>query len=171
MPRDYLADFDNVLELRGVHSAKWDKYQGRDIIPLWLADMDFRSPPAVIEALHRRVEHGVFGYPSVPPELITVVLSMLLTSYGWEVKPEWLVWLPGLVTGLNLICRAATEPGKRCLRRCRSTRPFLSAPGLSGRGLRTLPLIRAAGRWTFDFDRLEARPDSPHAPVPLLQPS
>jgi cysteine-S-conjugate beta-lyase len=156
MPRDYLADFDNVLELRGVHSAKWDKYQGRDIIPLWLADMDFRSPPAVIEALHRRVEHGVFGYPSVPPELITVVLSMLLTSYGWEVKPEWLVWLPGLVTGLNVICRAATEPGEEVLTAVPIYPPFLSAPSLSGRGLRTLPLVRAAGRWTFDFDRLEA---------------
>ena len=72
---------------------------------MWLADMDFPSPPAVIEALHQRVEQGVFGYPSVPDELITVVLSMLLAEYGWEVQP--VCWrLPGLVTGLNLACRA-----------------------------------------------------------------
>ena len=71
MNPDHHFSFDNVIELRGTSSAKWDKYKGKDIIPLWLADMDFRSPPAVIEALHHRVEHGVFGYPSVPNELIT----------------------------------------------------------------------------------------------------
>jgi cysteine-S-conjugate beta-lyase len=156
MVRDGFFDFDTLVEPRGVYSAKWDKYQGQDIIPLWLADMDFRSPPAVIEALRRRVEHGVFGYPSVPPELITVVLAMLQASYGWEVEPEWLVWLPGLVTGLNLVCRAATEPGEEVLTAVPIYPPFLSAPGLSGRQLRTLPLIRADGHWTFDFDHLEA---------------
>jgi cysteine-S-conjugate beta-lyase len=156
MTRDDFFDFDTLVEPRGVYSAKWDKYRGQDVIPLWLADMDFRSPPAVIEALHRRVEHGVFGYPSVPPELITVILAMLQTSYGWEVEPEWLVWLPGLVTGLNVICRAAAEPGEEVLTAAPIYPPFLSAPGLSGRQLLTLPLIQAAGRWTFDFANLEA---------------
>jgi cysteine-S-conjugate beta-lyase len=156
MTRDDFFDFDTLVEPRGVYSAKWDKYRGQDIIPLWLADMDFRSPPAVIEALHRRVEHGVFGYPSVPPELTAVVLTMLQASYGWEVEPEWLVWLPGLVTGLNVVCRAAAEPGEEVLTAVPIYPPFLSAPGLSGRQLLTLPLILAAGRWTFDFANLEA---------------
>jgi cystathionine beta-lyase len=149
-------NFDNVVERRGTYSAKWDKYKEKNIIPLWLADMDFRSPPAVIEALHQRVEHGVFGYSRVPDELITVVLSMLQTSYGWEVKPEWLVWLPGLVTGLNVVCRAAAARGQEVLTAVPVYPPFLAAPRLSHRKLTTWPLMREAGRWTFDFDRLES---------------
>ena len=143
--------FDNVPDQRNAYSARWDKYRGRDIIPLWLADMDFRSPPAVIEALGRRVEHGVFGYPSVPPELVEVILSMLLADYGWEVKPDWLVWLPGLVSALNVICRAAAEPGEEVLTAVPVYPPFLSAPKFSARGLATSSLIRTAGRWTFDL--------------------
>ncbi len=150
-------NFDNPMEQRGAGSAKWDKYRGRDIIPLWLADMDFRSPPAVIAALHQRVEHGVFGYPSVPPDLITMVCSMLLAMYGWQVDAEWLVWLPGLVTGLNVVCRAAAESGEEVLTSVPVYPPFLSAPGLSGRSLATVPLLQVYGGWLFDFDRLEAR--------------
>jgi cystathionine beta-lyase len=148
--------FDTVPDQRGAYSASWDKYRGRDIIPLWLADMGFRSPPAVIEALGRRVEHGIFGYPSVPPELVEVVLSMLLAAYGWEVKPDWLVWLPGLVTALNVICRAAAEPGDEVLTAVPVYPPFLSAPKYSGRGLSTVPLVKVDDRWTFDFERLES---------------
>ncbi len=156
MTKDPLFDFDTVVDRRGTYSLQWDKYQEQDVIPLWLADMDFRSPPAVIAALQRRVEHGVFGYPSVPPELVTVVLSMLQSQYGWEVKPEWLVWLPGLVTGLNVVCRAVAAPEEEVLSAVPIYPPFLSAPTLSGRQLRTLPLIEVAGRWSFDFDRLES---------------
>jgi cystathionine beta-lyase len=156
MSQDQLFDFDTVVDRRGTYSLQWDKYQEQDVIPLWLADMDFRSPPAVIAALQRRVEHGVFGYPSVPPELVTVVLSMLQSQYGWEVKPEWLVWLPGLVTGLNVVCRAVAEPEEEVLSAVPIYPPFLSAPTLSGRQSLTLPLIEVAGRWSFDFDRLES---------------
>ena len=132
--------------------------------------MDFRSPPAVIAALHQRVEHGVFGYPSVPPDLITVVWSMLLATYGWEVDPEWLVWLPGLVTGLNVVCRAAAASGEEVLTAVPVYPPFLSAPRLSGRALATVPLT--AGRRRLDFRlRPVGSPDhSPHPPVSPLQP-
>ena len=149
-------NFDQVIELRKTASAKWEKYKGRDIIPLWLADMDFRSPPAVIEALRNRVEHGVFGYPSVPQDLINVILSMLLSAYDWKVKPEWLVWLPGLVTGLNVVCRAVVASGEEVITAVPAYPPFLSAPKLSRRLLTTVPLSLGAGRWTFDFDRIES---------------
>ena len=163
-------NFDKVVNRRGTSSVKWDKYKDQDIIPMWLADMDFPSPPAVIEALHQRVEQGVFGYPSVPDELITVVLSMLLAEYGWEVQPEWLVWLPGLVTGLNLACRAAAVRGEEVMTAVPVYPPFLTAPGLSHRHLTTLPLIREGGRWTLDFDRLASLITPATAPVSPLQP-
>ena len=103
-------DFDTPVERRNTASLKWDKYKGTDIIPLWVADMDFKAPPAVIEALHRRVEHGVFGYTQPPADLIDAVLNMLACEHNWPVKPEWIVWLPGLVTGINVACRAVGNP-------------------------------------------------------------
>jgi cystathionine beta-lyase len=103
-------DFDISVERRDTASMKWDKYKGKDIIPLWVADMDFCSPPAVINALQKRIEHGVFGYTIPPDDLNKIVVSMLETEYGWSVKPQTLVWLPGLVTGLNVACRACIYP-------------------------------------------------------------
>ncbi len=156
MNQDLSFDFDTVVERRGTDSAKWDKYRGRDIIPLWLADMDFRSPPAVLAALRRRVDHGVFGYGSTPPALVDTVASMLLAAYGWQVEPDWLVWLPGLVTGLNVICRAVAAPDEEVLTAVPVYPPFLSAPRLSRRSLAAVPLCPDGGRWSFDFERLEA---------------
>jgi cysteine-S-conjugate beta-lyase len=148
--------FDHVVDRRGTYSAKWDKYRGKDIIPLWLADMDFPAPPAVREALRRRVEHGVFGYPAVPDELISVVLAMLWSTYGWKVEPEWLVWLPGLVTGLNVVCRAAAARGDEVMTAVPIYPPFLSAPRLSRRRLLTVPLAVSGGAWTLDCDGIES---------------
>ncbi len=104
-------DFLTVIDRRNTASLKWDKYKGRDILPLWVADMDFKSPPAVLKALQDRVEHGVFGYAVTPQALIDTTVSMLFEQYGWQVHPDWLVWLPGLVTGLNVTCRAVGDPG------------------------------------------------------------
>jgi cystathionine beta-lyase len=146
--------FDTPVPRAGTSSVKWDKYQGRDIIPMGLADMDFRSPPAVINALRERVDHGVFGYSHVPVELVEVVCATLWQEYGWQIHPEWLVWLPGLVTGLNVACRAVGENGDVVMTAVPVYPPFLSAPQLSGRALTTVELVKDEGRWTFDFDRL-----------------
>src|SRR5665647_1297933 len=104
-------DFDTVVDRDMTASCKWGKYRGRDVIPLWVADMDFRSPPAIIEALHERVSHGVFGYTAPPEGLTQAVLDALQAEFGWRVRAEWITWLPGLVTGLNVACRAVGVPG------------------------------------------------------------
>jgi cysteine-S-conjugate beta-lyase len=148
-------DFDTPVDRLGTSSEKWAMYEQRNIVPVWLADMDFRSPPAVIEALHRRVEHGVFGYTAVPGDLVDAVLSLLQSDYGWEVEEEWLVWLPGLVTGLNVACRAVGDRGDDVLTAVPVYPPFLSAPGHVGRNLIRVPMIQDSGRWIFDFDRIE----------------
>ena len=147
-------DFDTIIDRTGKASLKWDRYGGRDVIPLWVADMDFRSPPSVIEALHRRVEHGVFGYTLPPAELTAAVLGHLHSEYGWQVDPSWLVWLPGLVSGLNIACQAVGEEGDGVLTATPVYPPFLSAPGLSGRSLVAAPLANDDGRWVFDLDRM-----------------
>ena len=102
MKKDACFDFSLPVERRNTASMKWDKYKDRNIIPLWVADMDFCSPPAVIEALRQRIDHGVFGYTIAPDSLKALVVEKLEADYGWTTQPEWQVWLPGLVTGFNV---------------------------------------------------------------------
>ena len=146
-------DFQRTIERRGGDSLKWNKYGERDILPLWVADMDFAAPPAVIAALGKRVDHGIFGYGKPWASLVDITLEYLQRHYDWQVSPDWLVWLPGLVTGLNAACRAVDGS---VLTATPVYPPFLSAPGLSGRVLTTVPLVLSGGAWGWDFDQLEA---------------
>lgn len=167
-------DFDTPVDRRGTASEKWAMYEQRGVLPFWLADMDFRSPPPVIEALHQRVEHGVFGYTAAWEELIRVVMHMLEATYGWPVQRDWLVWLPGLVVGINVACRAFGREGDDVLTAIPVYPPFLTAPSNWARHLVTVPLVQTAHRWEIDFDRLAAAITprtrlfllcSPHNPV------
>ena len=150
-PMDF--DFETVIDRRGGDSLKWSKYAGRDILPLWVADMDFAAPPAVINALEKRVAHGCFGYGKPWSTLMDAVVGYLQRRYGWQVYPEWLVWLPGLVTGINAACRAV-DGG--VITATPVYPPFLSAPQFSGRTLVKAPLRLSDGRWGWDFERMEA---------------
>ncbi|MFA7292487.1 MAG: PatB family C-S lyase [Rhodocyclaceae bacterium] len=141
-------DFDRVVDRRGGDSIKWNRYAGRDVLPMWVADMDFAAPPAVITALQRRVAHGVFGYADVWPALTDSVLEHLQAAYGWPIEADWLVWLPGLVTGLNVACHAVDGD---VLTATPVYPPFMSAPRLSGRSLASFPLVQQAGRWEWDW--------------------
>lgn len=150
-----MFDFDTIIDRSNTNSEKWDRYAGQDIIPLWVADMDFRSPQAVLDALHQRVDHGVFGYSSPPQELTEVVLSVLLREYNWQVQPDWLVWLPGLVCGLNVACRAVGAAGDAVATFTPVYPPFLTAPGLAKRELISVSLVERQGRWEMDLEALE----------------
>ena len=167
-------DFDEIIDRRGTASEKWDKYRGRDIIPLWVADMDFRSPPAVIEALHERISHGVFGYTAAPEGLTRAVIDALLAEYGWQVRRDWITWLPGLVTGLNVCCRAVGAPQDEVITFTPVYPPFMSAPPLAERTLVKVPLQLSDGKWGLDLQALERAVTeksrllllcSPHNPV------
>jgi cysteine-S-conjugate beta-lyase len=143
-------DFDEVVDRRGQWSLKWDRYAGRDVIPMWVADMDFRCPSAITDVLRARVDHGVFGYVEPGPELVETVAARLASSYGWITQPDWYVWLPGLVSGLNIVCRAVGEPGDDVLTGVPIYPPFLSAPLNSGRNCVRVPLACEDARWRFD---------------------
>ncbi len=148
-------DFNSPVERRNTASMKWDKYKDRDIIPLWVADMDFCSPPAVIEALHQRIAHGVFGYTVAPESLKTLVVEKFAADFNWSIQPEWLVWLPGLVTGFNVACRAVGEDNDDIMTAVPVYPHFLTAPQNFRRRLIKVPLQETDNHWTFDFDRLE----------------
>ena len=151
---DTVFDFDTVVDRRCTGSEKWDRY-GVDVIPLWVADMDFRSPPAVIAALQQRIEHGVFGYTHPTPGVTAAVLEHLERDFGWEVPAEWLVWLPGLVCGLNVLSRSVGAPGDEVITFTPIYPPFMSAPLLSQRSLVKVPLRLSNGRWAMDPEALE----------------
>jgi cystathionine beta-lyase len=160
-------DFDRSPDRRGGDSTKWNRYAGRDVLPLWVADMDFPAPPAVIEALRRRVDHGIFGYGSPRRAHAEAVVEYLARAHGWAVDPGWLVWLPGLVTGLHVASRAVEGAAFTATP---VYPPFLTAPAR----LVTAPLRRGAARWEWDLPAVEAAlgPDvklfllcHPHNPV------
>ena len=117
--------------------------------------MDFRSPPAVIDAVRARAEHGVFGYSLVPESLIQAILKYVDRSYGWRIEPEWLVWLPSLVPGIDLACAAAAEPGGDVMTITPVYPPFLRAPTTQGRGLLTVPATQRDGRWQLPLAAME----------------
>ncbi len=149
-------DFDHPPDRRGTDSRKWARYAGRDVLPLWVADMDFASPACVIEALHARADHGVFGYGDPPASLTEAVIAALAEDFRWDVRPEWLVWLPGLVPGLNAACRAVGESGDAVLTAVPIYPPFLTAPLYSDRGCIRVPLALSGDRWQWDPDALRA---------------
>lgn len=148
-------------------SIKWGRYAGRDILPMWVADMDFAAPPVVLDALSQRIDHGVFGYPHATSAVRDAVLLHLERDLHWIVDPEWLVWLPGLVTGLNVCCRAVGEASDAVATAVPIYPPFMSAPRLSDRQLQTIPLVRVGDEWQWDLDAL-AQGTSPHTRMLML---
>jgi len=151
-------NFDTPPDRRGTDSQKWQKYAGRDILPMWVADMDFESSPAIVDAIQRRAAHGIFGYSRPVKSAVDAVIGALATRYQWQVDPSWLVWLPGLVCGLNVAIRALTEPGDEVLSLSPIYPPFTIAPKGQGRVARNVPLAldAKASRWEIDWDALEA---------------
>ena len=125
-------DFDHPPDRANTDSQKWQKYAGREVLPMWVADMDFKSSPAIVAALHRRVEDGIFGYARPVKSTIEAVVEMFGDRHQWEIDPAWIVWLPGLVVGLNVMARAFAEPGEEVLTLVPVYPPFLTAPKNSG---------------------------------------
>ncbi len=171
-------DFDALLDRRGTESMKWDvasrQFGVDDVIPLWVADMDFAVPPAVIEALKKRLEHPIFGYPLPSPSYWEPVVRWLEERQAWTVRPEWIAACPGVVPALNLCIQAFSRPGDKVVIQTPVYHPFYFAAENNGRRLVQNPLRFADGRWTMDLDDLARRIDertrmlvlcSPHNPV------
>jgi cystathionine beta-lyase len=149
-------DFDRVIDRRRTESNKWHKYPA-DVLPLWVADMDFRSPEPVIQALRERVEHGVFGYGVEQPEFYEVVLERLEKRYGWRVPREAILLIPGVIPGFNLAARAFTTAGDGLLLQTPMYPPIRRVPDNVGLSSDEMELTCGHdGRYTIDWDRFEA---------------
>src|SRR5437588_1674046 len=165
-------DFDTPIERRTSGASKWTKY-GEDVLPMWVADMDFRSPEPVVKALRERIEHGVFGYGASTSELVEALCQRMQRMYRWQVSPDQIVLIPGVTSGLNVACRAFGKPGGAALMLTPIYPPFLSAPGNHAMSATTVPLIlrRADGNQiiesAIDFDAFE-RAITPQSTIFLL---
>ena len=150
-------NFDAPPDRRGTDSQKWQKYAGRDVLPMWVADMDFEVAPAIVEALRARVGHGVFGYARPVSSTLDAIVESFSARYRWPVDPSWIVWLPGIVCGLNVAARAFAGDGDEVLSLSPIYPPFTTAPRNQGRAPRSVPLAlnAAARRWEIDWDALE----------------
>jgi cystathionine beta-lyase len=174
-------DFNRVIDRRESDSDKWNHYPA-DVLPMWVADMDFRSPEPVIQALLRRVEQGIFGYPvglsaqtRIGQEFGEILAARLADRYGWEIQLEDLVYLPGVVTGFNLACHAFGKPGGKVFMQTPVYHPFLSAPRNAGLERQEMQLsLLEDGSYGIDMERFEQSLDTdtslfilcnPHNPV------
>ncbi|WP_251976944.1 MalY/PatB family protein [Salinicola avicenniae] len=169
-------DFATHIDRRQHPTKKWQQYDD-DVLPLWIADMDFPSPPAVINALRARVDHGVFGYGGVPERLRQTLCDWSQHHYDWSIEADWQIWVPGVVPALNLAALAFSEPGQGVLTATPIYPPFLGVADNTGREAQTFALAEpetAADTWQLDVAALEAaiRPNTrvllwchPHNPT------
>lgn len=157
-------EFDAVVDRQGTYSIKWREFEGRDVLPFPVADMEFKAPDFILDAVRDRLDHGVLGYTGTPEPVVDAFCTWVRHHYGWQVEPDWLVWLTGVVAGLNLSARAVrpeTTPGS-ILIPTPVYHPFLDVGKNTSQRPIEVPLVLDRERWVMDFDALAAhlRPDT-----------
>lgn len=154
-------DFDTVIDRKSTNSLKYDfaveRGKPADVLPLWVADMDFRAPQPVLDALHRAVEHGIFGHSDVKSDYYDVISGWFFQRFGWQTKQEWLVKTPGVVYALAMAVRALTQPGDAVLIQPPVYYPFFSVIRDNDRTVVESPLVYREGQYSVDFEDFEKK--------------
>jgi len=171
-------NFDEPVIREGTNSIKYDlreqTFGKNDVIPMWLADMDFNTPEFIIESFQNRINHKIFGYSFRPPEYFQSIIDWLETRHNWKIKKEWISNCPGIVPALNICTLAFTNPGDSIIVQPPVYFPFFSAVESHGRKLIYNRLIESDGKWEMDYDSFSAQIDgstkmiiisNPHNPV------
>ncbi len=171
-------NFDEVVQRNGTNCVKYDLrhevFGDKDVIPMWVADMDFRVPDFIIRAMGKRLEHEIMGYSFRPAEYLSSIGNWFSDMHGWNIDKEWICFCPGIVPALNISTLAFTRPGDSIIVQPPVYPPFFSAVESHGRNLVLNPLVEKDGRWTMDLESLSASLtgntkmiiiSSPHNPV------
>ena len=168
-----MYDFDTIIPRRGTGAVKWDAHphfdaDTEDMIPLWVADMDFKAAPFIIDALRRRVEHGVFGYVTVPDSTGEAVVSWFSRKHGWSIEKDWIIYTTGVVPALSAAVKALSEPGDKVIIQSPVYNCFFSSVRNNGCEILDVPLLYGEGTYRFDFEGLERACADPKAKLMLL---
>ena len=161
-------DFDEIIPRRNTRSYKWDSTDDDRVLPLWVADMDFRTAQPVVEALARRVQHGIFGYVRVPDEYYAAVTGWFARRHGWHIEREWIVYTSGVVPALSAIIKALTHPGDGVVVQTPVYNCFFSSIRNNGCRVVTNPLLYEANTYRIDFNDLERKTADPSVKLMLL---
>ncbi len=176
--------FDEEIPRAGTHSLKWSfRMQGphliysepepplaepEQLLPLWVADMDFRCAPAIIEAMQKRVAHGIYGYSAATPGYYSTITEWMQRRYNWSVDPDWIVITPGVVPALNLLVQTLLQPGEKVLVQRPVYYPFFSAVQNNGAKLVSSSLLNVAGDYRMDFEDLQRKAADPAVKLAFL---
>ena len=168
-----MYDFDTIIPRRGTNSIKWDARPPFDadtegVIPLWVADMDFKAAPFIIDVLRKRVEHGVFGYVCVPDSYYEAVCRWFSGRHGWKVEKDWIIYTTGVVPALSAAVKALSKPGEKVIIQSPVYNCFFSSVRNNGCEILDVPLLYHDGTYSYDFDGLERACADPAAKVMLL---
>lgn len=160
-------DFDKTIDRRATNSYKWDSAP-EGVLPMWVADMDFRTAPAIIDALQKRVAHGIFGYTRVPDAYYDAVTSWFSRRHGWDIDREWIIYTSGVVPAVSAVIKALTVPGDKVIVQTPVYNCFFSSIRNNGCEIVSNPLCRTADTYEMDFDALERCAADPRTKVMLL---
>lgn len=161
-------NFDEIIPRRGTNSYKWDSAGDADVLPMWVADMDFRTAPPVVEALRKRVEHGIFGYVRVPDAYYAAVTNWFARRHDWQIEKEWIIYTTGVVPALSAVIKALTAPGDKVMVQTPVYNCFFSSIRNNGCGMIANPLIYRNRTYQIDFADLEQKAADPSVKVLLL---
>lgn len=148
-------DFDTVINRRGTNSYKWDIVKEEDVIPLWVADMDFKAAPAILEALKKRVEHGVFGYTLVPDSYYEAISNWFARRHNWQIDRSWIIYTTGVVPAVSCAIKALTLPGEKVLIQTPDYNCFFSSIKNNGCEVAENELVRRGDSYEVDFEDFE----------------
>ena len=161
-------NFDESINRRGTDSLKWNLYANTEVLPMWVADMEFRAPQAMLDALSARLAHGIIGYSDPPPALTDAIVARMASAYEWVVQPEHVVYIGGVVPALNMVSRAFAEPDQMVATPVPIYHPFLAAPGQQEREILHLQAPQRGGRFVFPVEALAEAADAYNIGVLLL---
>ncbi|MCE8623127.1 pyridoxal phosphate-dependent aminotransferase [Bacteroides fragilis] len=161
-------DFDEIISRRNSNSYKWDAVMEEGVLPMWVADMDFRTAPAVVEVLRKRMDHGIFGYTKVPPVYYDAIINWFTRRHGWQIDRDWIIYTSGVVPALSAIIKALTVPGDRVLVQTPVYNCFFSSIRNNGCEIVANPLVYTNGTYRIDFDDLARKATDPKVKLLLL---
>ncbi len=161
-------DFDEIVNRRGTNSVKWDEAKEEGVIPMWVADMDFKAAPCILEALKKRVDHGVFGYTIVPDSYYESVISWFERRHQWHIERDWIIYTSGVVPAISAIIKALTEPGDKVLVQTPVYNCFFSSIRNNGCTTAENALVRKGNSYEIDFDDFERQAADENTKVFLL---